>query len=189
MHARQITFLVCSFSAGSALFGLCSQAHGGGRGGDLPCYYEPTVVFGPPCPGNPNVFHGLVPQAINSAGQIAGFYGGCLGGPDTAMLWTAEQGILALPEPPQTFQSKALDITEVTGMKDFGHLCGSIEMGSVWSARFSLRLEGVDRPAIPRRLLLRSTIKHGGRASTGSLSGQHVAVSWNGVSVQGAGYH
>jgi uncharacterized membrane protein len=64
-------------------------------------------VYGPPCGGDGDSFAPITPQAINSAGQVAGYYGGCLGGADTAFFWTAEQGIIAIANPESVNSARA----------------------------------------------------------------------------------
>ena len=84
------------------------------------------------------------------------------------------------------FQSKALDITEVTGMKDFGHLCGSIEIRGLSGPRgflFDWKELTLLGPLTGDPTTFATALNDQGTAvgaSTGSLSGQHVAVSWNG---------
>ena len=181
MYARQIKILVCSFSAGGALFGLCSQLHCGG-GSQLPCRYEPTIVYGPPC-SNPNVFHPISPRAINSAGQIAGHIGGCLGGGDTAMVWTAEEGIVTIPMPPMTTDSDAVDITEAPDMNELGQMCGTVSIldgtgprGFIYDSGSVTLLD----PLVGDPSSFGESVNLFGTVVGYSTGNQHLAVTWTG---------
>ena len=159
----------------SGALAVCSHAHC--AGGDVPCYYEPTIVYGPPC-GDGDSFHPMSPRAINSAGQIAGRCEPCLGGGDTAFVWTADQGVVEIPMPPQTSTSEAVDITETRDLNELGQICGTASIlenrtgprGSIYDSGALTLLEPLAGDPSSFAYSLNSQLTAVG-VSTGSLRG------------------
>ena len=191
LPAGRISLLLWSMSAVGAL-GLCPPAHsGGGVSGALPCRYEPTTIYGPPC--GENSFAPITPQAINSAGQIAGYYGGCLGGPDTAFVWTAKDGLVTIPDPPQAISSAAVDITEDLAGNGLGVIAGYIPPFAqpALAFRYDWRSFTLLQPLPGDNWSQARSINgslHTVGFSNNTGTGPHLAVSWTGpeaISISG----
>lgn len=74
----------------------------------IPCEYQVTIIAPEPCDVGSAPAIGL---GISEDGNVVGYVGGCLGGPDRAFFWTPETGFNLLPTPPGTIRSRAFDIT------------------------------------------------------------------------------
>ena len=76
-----------------------------------PCggYEVTAIVSMEKCP--PFGIPPVVPFGINEEGWMVGFFQPCVIGPDTAFLWTPDDGLVVIPMPTGTTQSRALAIS------------------------------------------------------------------------------
>jgi uncharacterized membrane protein len=185
LQADSSKLVVWAIVAGGVLAGH-SQASDRGK---LPCRYEPTIVYGPPCPGNPDAFHPITPKAINSAGQVAGYYGGCLGGADNGFVWTAETGVVTVPPPQGTSNLRALDITEPPREGMFGSIAGTLVLSGLgdrgylfdWRQFTILQPLPIDLSTLGNALNTQGTAVG---VSKGGAGGHFVAAYWNSKEAQ-----
>ena len=107
----------------TVLFLMAGQALAQPCGG-----YEVTAIVSmEKCP--PFGIPPVVPFGINDQGWMVGFFNSCVVGPNRAFLWTPDDGLVVIPMPPQTTQSRALAIS---GSKVVGvHVISGDEFGDL----------------------------------------------------------
>lgn len=97
--------------------------------GQIPCggYEVTAIVSMEKCP--PFGIPPVVPLGINEQGWMVGYFNPCVVGPNRAFLWTPDDGLVVIPMPAGTTQSRALAIS---GSKIVGtHVVTGDEFGDL----------------------------------------------------------
>ena len=101
-----VSLAICLLAASN---NVCAQVPCGG--------YEVTAIIQTnECP--PFGYPGMVPEGMNEDGWMVGSFRACVFGPNIAWLWTPEDGLVLIPMPPDTSDSKAVAIC---GSRIVGH--------------------------------------------------------------------